>query len=283
MNDCPALAATGGPGITTLLISALLLIAGVVALVYVRRNARAAGATSLAVLLLLTLSLSVGLLAGSERPASADSCPPTTITPSIAPTTTPDKSPSPTDSATPTPTLSSTPSATPSQSTATPTSSETPTPSPSVTATPTPSPSQTTSPTPSETPTQTPSETPTPTPTPIGGQCPAGGDLGTLPPGDQIVWTPVIVPDPRDQPGTEDGELAIVWDNGISGYVWHIQSGSGGQDSPPCPGQPNSGGTCVGWPAPATNVSYFWSAADQEWLPSGGGGTLSGCSGGGNN
>ncbi|MEV0649613.1 LPXTG cell wall anchor domain-containing protein [Phytomonospora sp. NPDC050363] len=121
---------------------------------------------------------------------------------------------------------------------------------------------------------------PTTSPEPPEARCPAGNDIATLPAGQSIAWKPVVVPDPTEQPG-QPGDAVQVWEDGISGYTWHVVG-----DGPPsgdCPGRPNDGGTCVQYPQPVSYVIWAWDESAGEWVETGGTGTTNGCGGGGGN
>lgn len=138
--------------------------------------------------------------------------------------------------------------------------------------------------TPTSTVTTMPESTPPPSPTttpPPPPACPLNGDLSTLPAGDTIAWSPIHVPDPRDEPNPADGETVIVWNDNISGYTWHIVRGSDGSVSADCGGIPNDGTACVADPG-ASYSAYTWVAGSGQWIVVGSGGS-DGCSGSGGN
>lgn len=149
-----------------------------------------------------------------------------------------------------------------------------PAPAPPAAPTPEPTPEPTVTPTPEPTPTQTPPPAPA---------CPVGNDLGSLPAGQTIAWTPVTVPDPTASPGTEDGELALVYTNNVSGFTWHVVDPATGEESGDCAGTPVQAGACVPYPTPVSWVQWVWQASPPEWLQTGGSGGNSGCGGGGGN
>jgi hypothetical protein len=148
---------------------------------------------------------------------------------------------------------------------------------PATPAVPTPTATATPSPTVTATATVTATVTETPTsPAPPAVSCPAGGDLGLLLEGEEIVWTPVIVPDPRDEPG-QPGQRAEVWTDGISDYTWQILRGSDQAVSTECDGQPVLDGECYPH-ARATYVLYRWDEEQSSWRGGGGSGSWNGCS-----
>jgi len=133
-----------------------------------------------------------------------------------------------------------------------------------------------TPPAPSPTPV-TPSPTPTPSSPPV--TCPEGNELTLLPEGEELVWTPVVVPDPTLQPG-EPGDIVAAWTDGVAGYTWSVVRTSDGVSSGVCGGIPLTDGACTPYVV-AQWTTYQW-IAEQGWVAIGGGGT-DGCQGSGGN
>jgi hypothetical protein len=120
--------------------------------------------------------------------------------------------------------------------------------------------------------------TPGSTPTAPAPTCPPGTEVGNLPSGQTLTWTPIVEPDPRGQTGTS-GAYVQVWNNNISGYTWSV-SASDGATSGPCNGTPTNGGACLAYPAPLTATWYRWDDGTHQWVVSGDAGVSDGCSGG---
>lgn len=91
----------------------------------------------------------------------------------------------------------------------------------------------------------------------------------------------MLTPDPTSQPGTVDGDVALVYVNDISGYTWAIVRGSDGSTSGACAGQPTESGTCLGNPGISFTV-WTWNEPGLAWVETGSG-TTNGCGGGGGN
>ncbi|KQY78055.1 hypothetical protein ASD13_05210 [Microbacterium sp. Root1433D1] len=118
-------------------------------------------------------------------------------------------------------------------------------------------------------------------PTPVTPACPADGELSSLPAGQSIVWVATHAEDPTAVPGVTFGDTVMVFQDGISGYTWHIASDSG-TASPDCGGMPLTNGACTTFPATISYTNYVWQEPGQ-WAPNGTGGNSDGCIGGGNN